>query len=667
MKSKVFKIIYKSTIAFLLFISICFVGIKQVLDQRLVKDYVKEKIQTFFLLDVEYEEIGSVVFPRPGMKIKGLKILKGEKEICQIEEIIIKFSIFSLINDSVSIHSVDIENGNVSLVKDEKGKFEIVENFKSDAHEIDEGKEKVDEGPLAVFQLLPKNINIKNITLEYSDKQIKTNHNIKIDTLDLKFSKSDLVIETILEMALDGNEISLQSDSYLTNNNWDLSSVRTKSHISFLNFKPSQVADFTSIFYLSDFKDTSLDEDNLSIHLDSLKLQGIKTKNKMELPALEVSFFLDYAIKNSHLEIKNFNLLSNEDTSVGLKGFLKQSEDNRIIELNITSEKLNVDKLMPLVQNLSKVELQRSVYFANNPSSSEKNVPNTENAKKIKIKNDILITLDLKKTIYNKTNITYVRGPIELKDDKILLKDFIIGVFDGQVKNNGHFDLITKKIHIVSNLSGINSEKALSFVTRDKLIKGTLYGNVSTDLNVNNPQSIGRSLILHSKFKIVKGQLLGYANFIKPVAEIGKILNYNGPKGESTGFESIVGNVTVKNKDVYLNQFEMTGVGLNATGSGVYGNSGKMNLKFTVALSGFVGKAVKLPILYKGIYGKNVAYIDPVWLASVYTGTLLFGGPAGALLGGIAGSTASDTVDKTIGTVKDTFGGIKGYLFGDKK
>ena len=37
-------------------------------------------------------------------------------------------------------------------------------------------------------------------------------------------------------------------------------------------------------------------------------------------------------------------------------------------------------------------------------------------------------------------------------------------------------------------------------------------------------KSIGRSLILHSKFKIVKGQLLGYANFIKPVAEIGKIL-----------------------------------------------------------------------------------------------------------------------------------------------
>jgi hypothetical protein len=150
---------------------------------------------------------------------------------------------------------------------------------------------------------------------------------------------------------------------------------------------------------------------------------------------------------------------------------------------------------------------------------------------------------------------------------------------------------------------------------------------------------------------------LGYLNFIKPIASIGKIVNFSGPPGKSTEFETIEGHFQYRNRVVTLETMRMKGVGLDASGSGKIGLDHSINVKITVSLGGMAGKVIKLPIIYKGIFGKSLPYVDPVWLGSIYIGTIFLAGPVGATVGGIAGSAASDYIDKAITKVKSFFFG----------
>jgi hypothetical protein len=150
---------------------------------------------------------------------------------------------------------------------------------------------------------------------------------------------------------------------------------------------------------------------------------------------------------------------------------------------------------------------------------------------------------------------------------------------------------------------------------------------------------------------------------------LGKLVSfYEGNQGKSTSFKTIQGSVSYRNKVVTLNDFNMEGAGINAVGSGIYTINGKVNMRFEASFPGIAGKAFKIPILYKGVLGKNIAFIDPVWMASVYVGSIIFAGPAGAFIGGLAGSASSEAVQKATDVVVDSYDSAKNFLFGkDKK
>jgi hypothetical protein len=99
----------------------------------------------------------------------------------------------------------------------------------------------------------------------------------------------------------------------------------------------------------------------------------------------------------------------------------------------------------------------------------------------------------------------------------------------------------------------------------------------------------------------------------------------------------------------------MVGVGLDAHGSGNISFDRKIDFRIYAGLGGIAGKALYIPILYKGIMPDNVSYIDPVWIGSVYVGATLFGGPAGATVGGITGSAVSEYVNKAWEGIKGIF------------
>lgn len=644
------------------------IGLKKILDQSSVKTMLKEKIEHFVNLNVNYESVDTVIFPFPGIQIIGLKVEDSGKRICMVEDILVTFDFRKIFQSEFQIRSIEVRGGGINIERSEDGSFPIQSKFKSDAEEVEQGLEKVEEGPKALFSLLPKKIGIKDVKLVYSDLSNKAINELNISDFDLNIEKDKTSIELKLLGDANKNPFLIISATSLSADEWNLSALRTKTHIELEHFMLSRMGDIIEIFPMARLTDTYLDvnldiekknENIISLSVERFYIGEIKNRKGEFLPALNFSLNLDINSENSNLILKSSNLQYGNAVNVSLNGsFAKDKKE--VSAFRIFSERLDIDPLMYMVKLFTNIEPSKSIYF-----KADKNLHSKEVANNAKTKNElpqINLDLDLKKLSMSGKYLSYLKGPIEIKDQIITFKNVQAGIFDGQVFASGNFDLKSKTLTADAKLTSINIEKAIGSATNDRLLTGRLRSNLVIDLRLKQPGRQSPQLKLNSKFHIDKGQLIGYANFIKPVAEVGKLFNFTGNGGESTAFESIDGSVALINSKVQLNSFEMKGVGLNASGSGVYDADGKIDMKFTVSLAGMVGKAVKLPIIYRGYYGKNFAFIDPVWLGTVYTGTML-GGP----LGTVIGSMASEKVDATIGNVKDKFSSIKGFFLDEQK
>lgn len=647
-------------------------GLKKILDQTSVKTMLKEKIEHFVNLNVNYESVDTVIFPFPGIQIKGLKVEDSGKRICMVEDILVTFDFRKIFQSEFQIRSIEVRGGEINIERSEDGSFPIQSKFKSDAEEVEQGLEKVEEGPKALFSLLPKKIGVKDVKLVYSDLSNKAINELNFSDFDLNIGKDKTSIELKLLGDANKNPFLIISATSLSTDEWNLSALRTKTHIELKHFMLSRMGDIIEIFPMARLSDTYLDvnldiekknENIISLSVERFYIGEIKNRKGDSLPPLNLSLKLDLNSENSSLILKSSNLQYGNAVNVSLNGsFAKDKKE--VSAFRIFSERLDIDPLMYMVKLFKNIEPSKSIYF-----KADKNLHSKEVANNAKTKNElpqINLDIDLKKLSMSGKYLSYLKGPIEIKDQIITFKNVHAGIFDGQVFASGNFDLKSKTLYADANLTSINIEKAIGSATNDRLLTGRLRSNLVIDLRLKQPGRQSPQLKLNSKFHIDKGQLIGYANFIKPVAEVGKLFNFTGNGGESTAFESIDGSVALINSKVQLNSFEMKGVGLNASGSGVYDADGKIDMKFTVSLAGMVGKAVKLPIIYRGYYGKNFAFIDPVWLGTVYTGTML-GGPLGTVIGSMAGSEASEKVDATIGNVKDKFSSIKGFFLDEQK
>jgi hypothetical protein len=668
MTKRILKLTGITFLSVLLFLTIVFGTLKTILDQKEIKSIVREKIQTFLRLDVDYDQVSTVIFPRPGIKISGLLIHDGDIEICKIEQVKIAFDLLALLDGEFTIRSASLKNGSLVIEREMDGQISLVSKFKSDAKELDEGRQKINEGPKALFQFLPKIVTLKNLNVEYIDNYLKTKNNLDIELLEISFNKKDLATVIELNASINKNQFILESNTSLTQNQWSMESLRTKTQLSLLHFEPSKMGDLFDIFVKGDTRESFLDldlrlekesDDKLHIALENLAWNGIKTKKGIPIPMLKIQSELDLPLKDSKIELNKFTFAFGDHTELNLHGWASYM-DPQVVSMGIQSPRFDFDKLQPVIEMISNVDTQKSSYF---PSQESKN-REAETKKKVHPQADV--SLNMTKFKIGGQYIASLQGLITLRENQIAFKNVSTSIYDGKVVSSGGLNLTSGQLHVAAILSKINVEKAIRSGTNDKLLTGTLRSDLTLDLNIKSKQSLMNQLRLKSKFHIDKGQLLGYANFIRPVAAIGKLLNFDGAKGESTAFETIDGEIALSNGSIFLKQFQMQGVGLNATGAGIYSENGKIDMKFTVGLSGMVGKAVKLPIIYKGFYGQNFAYIDPVWLAYVYAGTLM-GGPAGTVLGSVVGTKASDNVDKSIDYAKEKIDDISGFFFGKKK
>ncbi|HNO25398.1 MAG TPA: AsmA-like C-terminal region-containing protein, partial [Leptospiraceae bacterium] len=230
-------------------------------------------------------------------------------------------------------------------------------------------------------------------------------------------------------------------------------------------------------------------------------------------------------------------------------------------------------------------------------------------------------------------------------------------LYGGKISGSGTVDASYAQTSYSFNVSLSESdvEKIIKKYSKEPVISGRISSEFSFYSIGNTTQEFIKNFISSGSVKVESGKLLGFANLYKPIMQIGKLLNFTGPKGESTEFKSINMKFRVGQENVDIKDFKLTGVGIDAAGKGNVDFKLNSDFRFNIGLAGLAGKAFSVPIVYKGTLPNVKGYIDPVWLGTVYIGSTVIPGPIGTTAGGLAGNAISDYVHRAVEGLKEVF------------
>ncbi|MEM0503020.1 MAG: AsmA-like C-terminal region-containing protein, partial [Thermoplasmata archaeon] len=404
-------------------------------------------------------------------------------------------------------------------------------------------------------------------------------------------------------------------------------------------------ADFSKAEITGSLLINKSDEWKSSIQVNYAKIRNIYNKKSNRIIDADVSTEIEIDVKLKKIAFnKIYGYWDNKVKTTG-NGYLTFTS-NPEINFNANADYIDLEPLIDIIELWIDADLEKSIYF--------RDLPDTGYSKRYSLSLDI----KSKEVIYHKKKLNELSIHIYYKYPRININNLNFFIYGGKVESNGeiYVDHDPAKVYFGGKLENYDVEILLKNFTDNQYLRGTMYGDFKLLSNGNNQDAIINNMIIDGNLVLSKGELIGYLNILRPVASIGKIINLSNPTNDSLSFEYIRINYQYKNNNVFLKNLIMKGVGLDAIGEGRISTAGDMDVKITLALSGVAGKAIKLPIIYKGIFGKSLPYVDPIWLGSVYVGTIFLAGPAGATVGGIAGSAVSGVINKLYSNIKSIIG-----------
>ncbi len=638
----------------------------KILDTSRVKKFLADQILIYTDLEIDYKKVESVVFPLPRFRITDLSIHNNGEEIAHLENLELTWNFYALLYGDFELQKITGKNGRFFLKRNQNGKLEFLEKIDSRkiAHDTEEFRKRQEENPSSpgeILQILPVLGKLENIHVRYVDDIFGREDNLFIESLSYKIDPSNRSLQLDWELELNTARWVLNGEVTLENDNWNLDTIRYKfnSEIAGLRLEPYQ--DFLTLFPHGRFHNTVL---NLRFHSEksepNLYLLGIEDFSMQGLSDSYGRVYPPLFLRCALLWDRQGSLIRLQDSHISLEGltdlYLKGEYNSTRILADLQGDRFHLQSALGIAK-----------IFEKKPDPKSNLKSKTENLQELRVQSHIhLKNLNLKRIF-----VQSVRGKVDTKDGILFWEDMQVDLYRGKLILTGSFHPKGSENNFRTSVKiyGIHSEDLIESFTKEKLITGKMKGEVYLSSRLGKGSDFQKHLFLKSQLTIEKGELLGYANFIKPVAEVGKWINFrNESTGKSTEFHQIQTKLRIQNQTLYLDELFMNGVGIDAKGSGKYFlQENRMDMRFQASLSGMAGKALKIPIIYKGILGKNFAYLDPVWLGSVYAGTLFLAGPAGAVVGGLTGSIASETVEKTAETVKEGLEVVKDFIWSKTK
>ena len=602
----------------LLFIFLLITGITFYLNKDYYKNKILEKVYETVESKILFGESNIIFFPSPGLQLNDLEI-ENEAATLKVKTAFIYFS-WKILYGNLIVDEIYLENGNVLVSKINEN---VNPTFDSQSIKKINSFLKLNNLSLLNFTIQNPSATIDKKELNISKFVLAHNHKNNIEI--------ELILDSSLQINFDfdyeyGKEEfqTFELKSKITLDKFGLKILKEYySVVKDQQFDNAEVSGFIEIEKLKNTKEIQI-KTNLQIE----KLKFFSTKY---YPNLTVISDFNLNLEAKEIQFQNISVNFPQGAMARANGSLSFKK-NIILNLSINGEYADIYKVVELIVNSVDTKLSGGPDFYSYMKI---------NAKAAHFDKFDFTDINLELNIYN-TEVQLKIINASLLDGKI----FGIGKIRASKKTTYEFDLI---------LSDINSEELLKKYTDKSYIKGSLgsvlkFNSSGNDFNLflDNFQSTGF-------VEIRKGELLGYANFMKPIFSLGKLINFTGPKGKNTEFQSLKMNYSIQNKIIQIPNLKMIGVGIDAKGNGKINFDRKIDFKINVSLGGLAGKILFVPILYKGVMPDNISYIDPFWLGSVYIGSTFLAGPIGTTVGGIAGSAVSEYATKAWDGMKKLF------------
>jgi hypothetical protein len=681
---KLFIWISISIISFATIISVLVYSIPYFMDLEAYKKLIFEEIQQRSELNIEFSDSDIKIFPIPGVEFSYVNLSKDNLNIATVNRVFVRIGVLSLLSGDVEVTGIYLNSGSISIIRNKDGSFPVFsqidalekvntlnESFEDKKNENTNDKNKSEaasnnqEFNLVNFlSQLPSTFVLENIHIKYINGLNGKLYNFYIWNSNLEIVANSRKFHLDLFGKMNEEKLEIYSDFSFVSDELNYENFRIKSSIFLTQFSASIAEDILVIFPRANFKFSSLtgkihltkdDEDLVRLHLFDARILNLSYKKDKSFGNFIGGLMIYYSIKDEKLTLDDIQVEWIGKSKVYGNGILTFGKSPQIY-FSINSQFFDYESIIQVVNLWLDADLDKSKAF--------KGIPDTGYKSKV----NIILDWKLKNISFYQYKIDSIQGKTIYKNGNLLLSGIKTKYYDGEILSDGQLTYKSGIFKLNSNhiLRDVNTEKLLNHYSDKKYLTGNFSGNFVLSSIGSNANSMESNIYINGDYLLQEGELLGYLNFFRPIASLGKLINFNGPTGNSMEYSSITGKLQYEKKVTMLTNVKMKGVGLDAEANGKIAGD-KINMRITVALPGPAGKALKLPILYQGVFGKNVPFIDPVWLGSVYVGTILLAGPAGAAVGGIAGSAASEYVNSAIGSVQKGFKSTTKFLFGSSE
>ncbi|RHX92276.1 AsmA family protein [Leptospira stimsonii] len=637
--------------------------------QDFYKDFILSEIEKSTGLEIQVDQSDLLLFPFPGIELNSVIVRKGDIIVGISDQIKIDISWFGLLGQKVEIRDIYISGGNINLHKSKDGSINLIEYLQKEKDDPELTRKsntvRIFDPPSAtiptpfnpkeMLKIGLKNVHIENFYINYQDDTHTRTYGIYLWKSSFEISFYGDTLDVNLVGKLDGQSFQIYGNAGLDEFPTTLDKLEFQTTVIFDNCSLSIFRDLFFIFPKADFTKTVLNGtvqvkksqyETINFNITAqAKYFAYKGGNPFGDIKLNLGIKLD--IPNKKLEFPYMTLTWPGIVEGSAKGTVVWNQKTNA-SFQISANYLDYHSVFRFAKLF---EFTTAFEDPKRPDGV------------------FYFTADLRNVYVLKHRFPVLKADVKYSYPWVTISSFHAYIYNGEILGKSKINPFKSRFEVQGEAYRVFSDRILMPYVSERIINGNLFSNFNFvtevgDRSTDFTADFFRNMEGSGNLQVLNGELLGYANFMVPVLNtLGKIISFSGIDGRKVEFTSLKSNFKIENNRFYFQNLKLQGNGLEADGKGSISFEKNVDVLINLRLGGnIVGKALKIPIIYRGVFKQSIPYVDPIWLGSVFAGSTILapfftplGGPYG---GGIAGSVVSEYV-------RDAWEGFKG-LFSSK-
>lgn len=614
------------------------------------RNYLRQTVDGLIGYHVAYEDTSFIFFPTPAIQLNSVRVYPNfviPEPIARADKLVFSLSWKTLFQRSLVLNRIALYRAVVRLVRYPDGRIDFYGINRGPVPiKVISGSEVNITSKIAMSILQIGGFVVHDSRVFFKDEASGKIHRFRINYGSLDYQQTARSFNLESRGELDGKRLDLNLSANLPEGEIGFESMYLKGRLEFESLPMSFFQRYMNRFYLADYSGARVNGFvNFSRNPASpyegnarVTVIGLQLKKGIRFSPFTGTFNYRFSGTERFLQFPTINIGWPETAYLYGNGWLNWTHALNM-HFNIHATEGNYHSIIDLIQALR--------------VKSKKPPPG------VKVPGRRTFHLDLKKVFaYNHTFDTVV-GDMAYENWILNLKDFRMGIYGGYILGDGNINYLKQTFHYNGQAENLNVPNLIG----PESITGSLYASMNMNTSIVSGPDFFSKMRARGRIIIKNGELIGYANIMRPVALIGKFMNVTGPSGKSTGFTSITSRYVIRSSRVYISNLDMVGVGLDAKASGSIGFDKTIDMKVTLGMGGDLWKHVlKIPIIYDGEINKDYPYVDPIWLTAVAVGGgfLVIVPPYNPIQGAVVGSLVSDWI-------RDAYEGVKGWFSDDEE